>query len=196
MWRQASGGQATDQTTAQAGAGAGPLLATKLHMPPVRPGWVIRPHLIERLDAGLRAARKLTLISAPPGFGKTTLLVSWLTERLKAEGKRMKEKASTDPSAASAFSLQPSAFSYDPSAASAFSLQPFPMIPLQLQPSAFSLQPFPTPGSRSMRTTTIRRAFWRMSSRPCRRSSLSLARACWLRCNPHGRQRPPTSSAR
>ncbi len=59
---------------------ATPLLATKLYIPPVRPDWVPRPHLISRLDAGL--TRKLTLISAPAGSGKTTLASGWLT-RLK-----------------------------------------------------------------------------------------------------------------
>ena len=49
-----------------------PLLTTKLYIPPIRPELVLRPRLIERLNAGLH--RKLTLISAPAGFGKTTLL--------------------------------------------------------------------------------------------------------------------------
>jgi len=49
-----------------------PLLQTKLYIPPPRPTLVSRPRLIERLNAGLH--RKLTLISAPAGFGKTTLL--------------------------------------------------------------------------------------------------------------------------
>ena len=48
-----------------------PLLTTKLYIPPVRLEMVSRPRLIERLNAGLR--RKLTLISAPAGFGKATL---------------------------------------------------------------------------------------------------------------------------
>lgn len=52
-----------------------PLLATKLYVPPVRPGLVSRPRLIERLNEGLD--RKLTLISAPAGFGKTTLASEW-----------------------------------------------------------------------------------------------------------------------
>ena len=52
-----------------------PLLTTKLYIPPVRPNLVLRPRLIERLNAGLH--RKLTLISAPAGFGKTTLLSEW-----------------------------------------------------------------------------------------------------------------------
>jgi LuxR family maltose regulon positive regulatory protein len=54
------------------------LLTTKLHVPSPRPNLVPRPHLIERLDQGLRRGRKLTLISAPAGFGKTTLVAAWL----------------------------------------------------------------------------------------------------------------------
>jgi len=53
------------------------LLQTKLHVPAVRPDLVPRPRLIERLDKGLRLGRKLTLVSAPAGFGKTTLLSEW-----------------------------------------------------------------------------------------------------------------------
>ncbi len=57
-----------------------PLLTTKLYVPPVRPDpstglkprLVSRSRMIERLNAGLH--RKMTLISAPAGFGKTTLL--------------------------------------------------------------------------------------------------------------------------
>ncbi len=55
---------------------ASPLLETKLYIPKWRPGLVSRPRLIERLDQG--AERKLTLVSAPAGFGKTTLLAEWL----------------------------------------------------------------------------------------------------------------------
>src|SRR5512139_2649447 len=51
------------------------LLATKLYLPPIRPGLVIRPRLLRRLDEGLHC--KLTLLSAPAGFGKTTLLADW-----------------------------------------------------------------------------------------------------------------------
>src|SRR5438876_9260862 len=53
-----------------------PLLATKLYIPPPRTKVVLRPRLIARLNEGLH--RKLTLISAPAGFGKTTLLSEWL----------------------------------------------------------------------------------------------------------------------
>jgi len=53
-----------------------PLLTTKLYIPPLRPNVVSRSRLIERLNEGLH--RKLTLISAPAGFGKTTLLSAWV----------------------------------------------------------------------------------------------------------------------
>jgi LuxR family maltose regulon positive regulatory protein len=54
------------------------LLKTKLHIPPIRLELVSRPRLIEGLDMGLD--RKLTLVSAPAGFGKTTLLSEWVTQ--------------------------------------------------------------------------------------------------------------------
>ena len=57
---------------------AGPLIATKFYVPTVRPGLVPRPRLRERLRLG--ADVKLTLIAAPAGFGKTTLLAEWLNE--------------------------------------------------------------------------------------------------------------------
>jgi len=62
------------------------LLQTKLHIPHLRPDLVRRPRLIERLNAGLLGqsggfARKLTLVSAPAGFGKTTLLSEWAHSR-------------------------------------------------------------------------------------------------------------------
>ncbi len=56
-----------------------PLLATKLYLPHPRLKAVRRPRLIERLNAGLHG--KLTLISAPAGFGKTTLVSEWIAGR-------------------------------------------------------------------------------------------------------------------
>ena len=53
-----------------------PILATKLYIPPPRAKIVLRPRLIERLNEGLE--RKLTLVSAPAGFGKTTLVSEWV----------------------------------------------------------------------------------------------------------------------
>jgi LuxR family transcriptional regulator, maltose regulon positive regulatory protein len=60
------------------------ILATKLFIPPPQPRAVSRPRLCERLNDGLH--RKLTLISAPAGFGKTTLVSEWVagSERLIA----------------------------------------------------------------------------------------------------------------
>ena len=55
-----------------------PLLATKLHRPLPRAHLVRRPQLAERLTQGVMGA--LTLVSAPAGFGKTTLLAQWLAE--------------------------------------------------------------------------------------------------------------------
>jgi LuxR family maltose regulon positive regulatory protein len=52
------------------------LLATKLHIPAPRPNQVPRPRLTARLEAGV--AGPLTLISAPAGFGKSTLLSEWI----------------------------------------------------------------------------------------------------------------------
>ncbi|MGB3712912.1 MAG: LuxR C-terminal-related transcriptional regulator [Candidatus Promineifilaceae bacterium] len=53
-------------------------LQTKLYVPPLRPNLVPRSRLIERLNQGLQLGHKLTLISAPAGFGKTTLVSEWV----------------------------------------------------------------------------------------------------------------------
>jgi LuxR family maltose regulon positive regulatory protein len=77
-----------------------PLLATKFFCPPARLNLVSRPRLLERLDAGLYQtngfARKLTLISAPAGYGKTTLISEWLNE--ESRGERIKNKDQTSAS--------------------------------------------------------------------------------------------------
>ena len=52
-----------------------PLLTTKIYKPPARSGQVQRPRLIETLNEGV--SRKLVLISAPAGFGKTTVMSIW-----------------------------------------------------------------------------------------------------------------------
>src|SRR4051794_39220067 len=53
-----------------------PILSTKLYIPLPRTKVVLRPRLIERLSEGID--RKLTLISASAGFGKTTLVSEWV----------------------------------------------------------------------------------------------------------------------
>ncbi|MBV7339418.1 hypothetical protein KFU94_66630 [Chloroflexi bacterium TSY] len=55
-----------------------PILATKLYCPSLRSNFVSRSRLIKRLNEGLY--RKLTLVSAPAGFGKTTLVRDWLRQ--------------------------------------------------------------------------------------------------------------------
>src|SRR5438046_6586501 len=72
---------------------ASPLLQTKLFVPRARPGLVRRPRLIERLNRG--AEGKLTLVSAPAGFGKTTLLAEWLAAAPAENGPRRGRSRST-----------------------------------------------------------------------------------------------------
>jgi LuxR family maltose regulon positive regulatory protein len=57
-----------------------PILGTKLYIPPPRLKVILRNRLIERLNEGHAAGRKLTLISAPAGFGKTTLVSEWVAD--------------------------------------------------------------------------------------------------------------------
>ncbi len=54
------------------------LLQTKLHAPPPRPNLVARPRMLARLDEGVARQRRLALVVAPAGYGKTTLVTSWL----------------------------------------------------------------------------------------------------------------------
>ena len=54
------------------------LLTTKLFIPRSRKNMVCRPRLVDRLNSGLDG--KLTLIAAPAGFGKTTLLSEWIPQ--------------------------------------------------------------------------------------------------------------------
>ncbi len=62
------------------------LLATKLYIPPYRADLVSRPRLLQKLNDSLAPGRKLTLVSAPPGFGKTTLVLEWLQIAQAAQG--------------------------------------------------------------------------------------------------------------
>lgn len=74
------------------------LLKTKLFPPPLRPERVGRPRLIQRLNAGSRSGPRLTLISAPAGFGKTTLLSEWIEDcrsKIADPGSELDELEST-----------------------------------------------------------------------------------------------------
>lgn len=57
-----------------------PVLATKLFAPTPRAQLVARPRLIDQLDTTLDGSHRLTLLSAPAGFGKTTALSDWLAQ--------------------------------------------------------------------------------------------------------------------
>lgn len=74
---------------------AAPVLATKLYIPPPPSKLVARPRLIERLNEGLSMRRTLTLISAPAGFGKTTLVSEWIHQ--KEEGRRGRDESGNLP---------------------------------------------------------------------------------------------------
>jgi len=63
------------------------LLRTKLLVPPLRPNLVSRPRLLAALDQGLANGCRLTLISAPAGFGKTTLVCEWVGHLRSAAGR-------------------------------------------------------------------------------------------------------------
>lgn len=72
-----------------------PILITKLFVPPPRSGLVARPRLIEQLNEGLH--RKLTLISAPAGFGKTTVVSEWLAASGRPAAWLSLDRADHDP---------------------------------------------------------------------------------------------------
>ena len=71
------------------------LLATKLHLPRAPRGFVARPRLVDRIDDGL--TRELTLISAPAGFGKTSLLADWSQRRERRVGWLSLDAGDNDP---------------------------------------------------------------------------------------------------
>ena len=69
---------------------SGDLLRTKLFVPRIRPFLVPRPHLIQKMNQGLQQHCKLTLISAPAGFGKTTLITCWIEEATRQAANQAK----------------------------------------------------------------------------------------------------------
>src|SRR5215218_8610966 len=72
-----------------------PILTTKLYIPPPRPNVVRRSRLIDRLNEGLH--RKLTLISAPAGFGKTTLVSTLVAGRERPAAWLSLDSGDNDP---------------------------------------------------------------------------------------------------
>ncbi len=72
-----------------------PILATKLYIPRPRPNVVSRPRLLERLNEGLHC--NLILISAPAGFGKTTLVSEWLSDCKLPAAWLSLDEADSDP---------------------------------------------------------------------------------------------------
>lgn len=55
------------------------ILSTKLYYPPLQARGVPRATLIQRLERGVQQCKRLTLVSAPAGFGKSTLVTGWMT---------------------------------------------------------------------------------------------------------------------
>jgi LuxR family maltose regulon positive regulatory protein len=72
-----------------------PLLQTKFYIPPPQPNFVHRPRLMDWINEGL--TRKLTLISAPAGFGKTTLLSDWFLTTQRRVTWLSLDQADNDP---------------------------------------------------------------------------------------------------
>ncbi|HEU5101741.1 MAG TPA: LuxR C-terminal-related transcriptional regulator [Roseiflexaceae bacterium] len=88
-----------------------PILATKLYIPPPRPKVVPRRRLLEQLNQGLH--RKLTLISAPAGFGKSTLVSEWVAARTEDRGLRTETSTSSLSPQSSALSTRVAWLSLD-----------------------------------------------------------------------------------
>lgn len=80
------------------------MLATKYHCPVPPPDLIARPQVTRLLDAGLRG--RLTLISAPAGFGKTTLVAQWLTNIVNSESGIENADQGADHSSVSMLSSQ------------------------------------------------------------------------------------------
>lgn len=72
-----------------------PLAPAKLLIPPARPNGMVRPRLTERLNEGLR--RRLTLISAPAGYGKTALASEWLSACARPSAWLSLDEGDNDP---------------------------------------------------------------------------------------------------
>ena len=103
------------------------LLQTKLYIPPTRPNIVPRIEMLQKLAAGLHG--KLTLASAPAGFGKTTLITAWLSQLDRPVGWVSLDEDDSDPQ---------QFFRYVAAA-----IRPFPDISHSLTSQLQSAQPLP-----------------------------------------------------
>src|SRR5512139_885924 len=74
-----------------------PLLKTKFHSPPRRTNLVLRPRLMARIGESLHLSRRLTLISARAGSGKTTLVSEWLHQQERPSAWLSLDENDNDP---------------------------------------------------------------------------------------------------
>ena len=74
------------------------LLTAKLRVPALRADHVPRPRLVESLNRGLELGPRLLLVSAPPGYGKTTLLGEWANQGKYRFGWLTLDEGDNDPS--------------------------------------------------------------------------------------------------
>ena len=73
------------------------LLSTKLTVPPANPHWISRPRLLRLLDQGLHPSCRLSLVSAPAGYGKTSLLGEWVRGRSERGAWITLDESDNDP---------------------------------------------------------------------------------------------------
>ncbi|MBN1680190.1 MAG: tetratricopeptide repeat protein [Anaerolineae bacterium] len=73
------------------------LLTTKLFIPPLRPNWVHRPHLVDRMEDGITLGHRFILISAPAGFGKSTLISEWIHTTKRSAAWLSLDEGDNDP---------------------------------------------------------------------------------------------------
>jgi LuxR family maltose regulon positive regulatory protein len=76
---------------------AAPLISTKLSVPPVAPGYGERARVGAHLDRALDDATRLTLLSAPPGYGKSVAVAGWLAARALPHAWLSLDVADNDP---------------------------------------------------------------------------------------------------
>ncbi len=103
------------------------ILNTKLFIPRPRINLVSRPRLINRLNAGLE--KKLTLIAAPAGFGKTTLLSEWIPKSPRPVTWLFLDEGDNDPTQFWAYFIASLQGIYPDLGSSAFALIQSPQAP-------------------------------------------------------------------